>query len=83
VVACVVVEVKVQQRRPDGGSIPPIARIVFLFCPDDRVQMRALKACFCWEKFGWQLQDFLEAGGWVWCVRWLGLAGRAWNDCPL
>jgi hypothetical protein len=29
VVACVVVEVKVQQRRPDGGSIPPIARIVF------------------------------------------------------
>ena len=26
-VACVVVEVKVQQRRPDGGSIPPIARI--------------------------------------------------------
>jgi hypothetical protein len=31
VVACVVVEVKVQQRRPDGGSIPPIARIVFLF----------------------------------------------------
>ena len=31
-VACVVVEVKVQQRRPDGGSIPPIARIVILFC---------------------------------------------------
>jgi hypothetical protein len=25
------VEVKVQQRRPDGGSIPPIARIVSLF----------------------------------------------------
>jgi hypothetical protein len=24
------VEVKVQQRRPDGGSIPPIARIFFL-----------------------------------------------------
>ena len=28
-------EVKVQQRRPDGGSIPPIARIVSfcLLCP--------------------------------------------------
>jgi hypothetical protein len=29
------VEVKVQQRRPDGGSIPPIARInffLFLLC---------------------------------------------------
>jgi hypothetical protein len=32
VVACVVVEVKFQQRRPDGGSIPPIARISFCFC---------------------------------------------------
>jgi hypothetical protein len=32
VVACVVVEVKVQQRRPDGGSIPPIARISFCSC---------------------------------------------------
>ena len=52
VVACVVVEVKVQQRRPDGGSIPPIARIVLLFCLPISWQLfclqeadRTLEAC--------------------------------------
>jgi hypothetical protein len=63
VVACVVVEVKVQQRRPDGGSIPPIARIVFLFCPDHYVQQGCLKLSLLGKDW-LAAARFFEAGGW-------------------
>jgi hypothetical protein len=64
VVACVVVEVKVQQRRPDGGSIPPIARIDFFLlflC----LAQQAEPFSFAREKLGENFDAGLDGGSCV------------------